>query len=350
MLFGYALASTAENWLHESLVEMVTTIHADLAAGNPNAGWPDIIPVAHREALRRRFGLRDRLNAYRTAVATLTSEQRLQIATCLVQQNRIHELCRCEEDCEQLDQLPAECRAPLDSLFGYAFDLLTKIGIRDRHYAAIYNRTLYHVCPFCGCEYFDAPGAPREDLDHYLPKSRYPFAAANLRNLVPMGMRCNERYKVANDILRDEDGHRWPVFDPYAAPTVSVSLTDSVPFAGEDGTTPDWSIAFEPDVSECVAWDKVFHVRERLKRDVLDTTFLRWLGEFSSWFKRRIGVAAPDSATVQGALLTYAEDMELLGLNAREFLRAPVFRMLYHHCANGNDRLNVLMTELVSAS
>ena len=28
MLFGYPIAATAENWLHECLVEMVQTIHA----------------------------------------------------------------------------------------------------------------------------------------------------------------------------------------------------------------------------------------------------------------------------------------------------------------------------------
>ncbi|MCK7494405.1 MAG: hypothetical protein MZW92_26920 [Comamonadaceae bacterium] len=61
--------------------------------------------------------------------------------------------------------------------------LLTKIGIRDRRYQAIYKSAMYHMCPFCGCEYFDAPGAPREDLDHYLAKSRYPFAAVNLEIL-----------------------------------------------------------------------------------------------------------------------------------------------------------------------
>ena len=31
MLFGYPIAATAENWLHECLVEMVQTIHANHA-------------------------------------------------------------------------------------------------------------------------------------------------------------------------------------------------------------------------------------------------------------------------------------------------------------------------------
>ena len=94
------------------------------------------------------------------------------------------------------------------------------------------------MCPFCGCEYFDAPGAPREDLDHYLPKSLYPFAAANLRNLVPMGMKCNERYKLAQDILRDAAGVRRRSFDPYAERQIKVILDNSVPLAARTAKRP----------------------------------------------------------------------------------------------------------------
>ena len=119
------------------------------------------------------------------------------VLACLVQQNRIADLAICATDCEILSDLPKAIQAPVAEPCNFAFELLTGLGVRDRHYRAIYTTVPYHVCPFCGCEYFDAPGAPREDLDHYLPRNLYPFAAANLRNLVPMGMKCNERYKLA---------------------------------------------------------------------------------------------------------------------------------------------------------
>jgi hypothetical protein len=44
----------------------------------------------------------------------------------------------------------------------------------------------------------------------------------------------------------------------------------------------------------------------------------------------------------------YAEDMILLGLNAREFLRAPLFEMLHLRCTNGDGRLRQLIDELVA--
>jgi hypothetical protein len=348
VLFGYPIASTAENWLHECLLEMVRTIHANHDGRQEVLAWPDIIPAAHRDKLYRRTGLYDRLAQYAAAAGKLSVAERQQVLACLVQQNRIADLVTCSTDCESLTDLPKAIQAPVAELFGFAFELLTGLGVRDRHYHAIYTTVPYHVCPFCGCEYFDAPGAPREDLDHYLPRSLYPFAAANLRNLVPMGMKCNERYKLAKDILRDAAGVRRRSFDPYADRHLTIVLDNSVPFGSADGQTPDWQIDFDPDSVECTTWDNVFHVRERIKRDVLDSSFWQWLRDFSAWFRKRMGIADPGDAEVVDAMHTYAEDMALTGLTAREFLRAPVFQMLHRRCKAGNQRVLALIKDVVA--
>lgn len=125
-------------------------------------------------------------------------------------------------------------------------------------------------------------------------------------------------------------------------------MNESVPFEGANGQTPKWKIHFEPDTPECTTWDEVFHLRERIQRDVLDPSFIRWLRDFAAWFKKRSAHQEPNIEIVQSAMLQYAEDLTLLGLTAREFLRAPVFRMLHFHCTTGNTRLNKLMIELVS--
>lgn len=348
LLFGYPIEATDENWLHDCLCEMVHAVHEALDAGQTVPVWPDVIPLAHRPQLRIRTGLRDRLTGYAAAANSLSQGERQRVLTCLVQQNRIADLLSCACDCENASDLPQALHAPVAQLFDFAYHLVGEMGIGDRHYEAIYAAMTYKVCPFCGCEYFDAPGAPREDRDHYLAKSRYPFAAANLRNLVPMGMKCNERYKLAQDILRDTAGARRVAFDPYVEREVAVELGTSIPFAGLQGETPDWQIVFVPDSPECETWDDIFHVRERMKRDVLDPSFRRWLGEFASWFKVHSGNPAPDKTTLIAALRTYAQTVKMLGLNARDFLRAPVFEMLHQHCAAGNHRLTHLMLDLVS--
>jgi hypothetical protein len=348
MFFGYPIAAVAGNWLHDCLCEMVTAIHASIDAGQQPAAWPAIIPAAHRARLRSRTGLRDRLATYSAVAEALTSARRTQVLTCLAQQNAIADLVSGASDCERLTDLPAAIREPSKALFVFAFDLLTDLEVRDAHYAIIYNTIGSKVCPFCALEYFDAPGAPREDLDHYLAVSRYPFAAANLRNLTPMGMKCNERHKHDSDILRDEAGNRRRSFDPYVQREIRVSLIDSVPFGQADGQTPQWRLEFVPDSPECVTWDNVFHIRTRIERDVLNPSFRDWLGFFAAWFVKRKGIADVSNERIIASLRDYIEDSEITGLTARDFLRVPVFRMIEQHCSDGNGRLLQLMRDLVT--
>jgi len=251
-------------------------------------------------------------------------------------------------NCDRLGDLPVGIREAAKDLFEFAFSLLTDLGVRDRHYLAIYEAISYHVCPFCGLEYFDAPGAPREDLDHYLASSHYPFAASNLRNLSPMGMKCNERYKLAVDILRDEHGNRRRSFDPYTIRNLRISLLNSVPFGGGDGQNPAWQIDFVRDSAECGTWDQVFRLRERMQRDVLDRSFGGWLNEFAIWFVTRKGIADVGDSRLIDGVREYAEDMLMQGFKAREFLRAHVFEMLHQYCVRGDRRLLDFIRDLVT--
>jgi len=236
---------------------------------------------------------------------------------------------------------------PIVDLFEFAFGLLTYLEIRDRQYQVIYAATTYHVCPFCGCEYFDAPGAAREDLDHYLVRSLYPFAAVNLQNLIPMGLKCNARYKQAQDILRDGQGVRRRSFFPYADRKIDVVLDRSIPFGSADGCLPEWQIDFVVDGPECITWDVVFSVRQRFKRDVLDSSFSRWLRSFAVWFKTEIGAMNPADEDLLEAIRRYSEIHRTMGLTAKEFLQAPVFRMLYKHAGEGDQRLMAFMKDLI---
>ena len=165
---------------------------------------------------------------------------------------------------------------------------------------------------------------------------------------MPMGMKCNERYKQGQDILRDTTGARRRLFDPYTDRQINVTLDNSVPFGGADAQTPDWQIDFDPDSVECTTWDDVFDVRGRIKRDVLDPSFRQWLRDFSAWFKMQKGTANPGDAELLEAMRSYGEYMTLMGLKAREFLQAPVFQMLHRHCKSGNQRLLALMKNVVA--
>ncbi|MEH1869556.1 MAG: hypothetical protein V7K69_31800 [Nostoc sp.] len=357
MLFGYPIAATADNWLHECFCHIMQAIHSTVASRNIITEWSKIIPEPYRNRLKSRLqrsgGLGDKLNAYQIALAKLTAEEQNQILQALNDQNKIALLLSCQCDCQAITDLPVAIHKPVKALFKYAFYLLTDpdLEIRDKHYDIIYKSIPSRVCPFCGCEGFDALGSRREALDHYLLKDSYPFAAANLRNLVPMGYKCNSQYKHTKNILYKDNQTRRKSFDPYNYQgVVKISLNNSQPFAGGIGRTgerlPKWEIDFSCASEEITTWDDIFHVRERYIRDVLDAEFNSWLDIFGRWCQRRI-IPNSDQELVD-AIEDYASDRELEGFGDRGFLKAAVFRMLHIHCQKGNQQLIVFLMAIVN--
>lgn len=351
MLFGYPIeAVTNNNWLHECLVEILSSLHDDIRLARVSPEWPDIIPEQFRERLKNRDGLRDRLETYRTELSKLSQIELNLVYQALIEQNQIAELLSSQCDCQIVSDLPPGIQSSTRDLFHFAFTLLTSLGIRDEHYKVIHTSLGYHVCPFCGCEYFDAPQSRREALDHFLPESAYPLAAANLHNLVPMGDKCNSGYKRDQDLLWGNDGRRRKAFNPYRHQGVKVSLENSVPFAGRDGKLPNWVIDFEPDCEEVSTWNEVFRVRERFVRDVLDVLFMRWLADFASWYcSTRVDYPPDDVSELTDAIQRYAVHLEDHGFRDRMFLKAATFRMLQKQCQLGNQRLVGLITGIVTA-
>ena len=71
MLFGYPPAATQNNWLHDCVLEAVTSVHALVDAEKRYPAWPKILPDTHPTTLESRTGLRDRLKAYNIALRQL---------------------------------------------------------------------------------------------------------------------------------------------------------------------------------------------------------------------------------------------------------------------------------------
>jgi hypothetical protein len=347
MLFGYTHQATRGNWLHACLYRMLRTIHDAIQAGNAVPVWPDIIPQAYQIQLQGRTGLRNRLQAYINVFTNLQAAERQAVRQAFFRQNRIRGLLANSCNCATADQLPAGVRNALSRLLEEAYRLLSEYGIRDQQYRTIYSNLRHKVCPFCGLERLDAPGAPREDLDHYLPRSRYPFAAVNAKNLVPMGGRCNSAYKGTADLLWNGAVRRRAFF-PYAHSGIAVSLANSQPFGGgAGGAHPQWDISFVPDSVEAQTWDCVFHIRERYVRDVLEPDYESWLQLFANFCKSAT-LEAADYAGLVDALDRFRRFNEDEGLYSCGFLKAAVFEVLMLHCRQGNQRLIDLLQDVVS--
>jgi hypothetical protein len=356
MLFAYPIAATVDNWLHECFCVILEAIHSNLANGTSVTEWIEVIPIPYRKPLESRLKghgkLGDKLNSYQAALEELSFVEQNQILKSFNDQNKIALLLSCQCECEAITDLPLAIRKPAEALFKYAFGLLEDLEIRKQHYQIIYNNIPNRVCPFCGDENFSplgSQGSRREALDHYLLKDSYPFAAANLLNLVPMGYKCNSQYKNTKDVLYKTDGTRRKCFNPYGDKTIMVSLDNSQPFAGTHGKMrdplPRWKIDFNSNSEEVDTWNEIFHIQDRYA-NILDDEFKSWLEIFGKKCNRRNYPTS--NQELIDALKYYAEDQELEKFGDRAFLKAAVFRMLHIHCQKGNQRLIKFIRDVVT--
>jgi len=353
MLFGYPIEATAENWLHECLSQIIQTIHHNVVSGNSSTDWLSVISEPYRNILKnylkvssnpnpKKLSLGDKLKNYQIALSKLSVTEQNKILQAFNNQNKISQLLHGDCTCDSISDLPESIREVVKAVFETAFRILTSLEIRDKHYQVIYDSCDDHTCPFCGYEYFDAPGAYREALDHYIPEYKYPFAAANLRNLVPMGNKCNSGYKKDKDLIVKPDGTRRKSFDPYDHETIFISLDNSQPFEGITTDLgeplPKWVIEFNLDTEEVDTWNEVFHIKERFERDILNAEFKSYLRDFGNYCKSWNYIPNSQEEMIN-TIDRYVAFQEGNGFKDRAFMKAAVFRMLRLQCQDGNQRL-----------
>jgi hypothetical protein len=346
MLYSYPSEATKGNWLQVCLIIILRRTHKAIEGGEALPEWGAMIPTKYHQRLKGRKALRYRIIAYAIAFESLLPFAQKEVRQALADQNRISKLLSGSATCTSIYDLPEVIREPVKALGAEAFRLLADFEIRKRQYELIYAAAPKKICPFCGLEHFSAPGAPSEDLDHYLPRSKYPFAAANLKNLPPMGDRCNTAYKRSIDPIWNGTSARVAI-NPYGSIAYSISLLKSAPFGGRKPDEPQWAIEFTPDTPEAATWDEVFSIRERYENDHLNESYINWLGEFRKWCSS-LEVKPSTEPELLDALERYLDFRRYEGLSDRSFLKAAVFEMLLYQCRSGHQRLLDLLMDVVS--
>lgn len=349
----YPIAAANENWLHESLAKMIKVVHEKQDLSQPVPSWAKLIPadlsVEQRTRLKGLLGVKSRLKNYETTVQLLTVAERAEILQIMQDQNDIG-LLKGVTPISKLKAKYPNVHSAVHDLFVFAFGCLTALGVRDRQYSIIFAALEVKVCIFCGFERVMSPQETRQDQDHYLPKSIYAFAAANMKNLVPMCRCCNRDYKHDVDILLDANGERRKAYDPYDCPITDISLSRSIPFAGTGQRLPAWWIDFQPDTEEAETWDRIFCIRMRYARDVLNTGFNRWIESFMNRCKAMGYSKSLGHGEVLAVLSAHHQETLLENPVGIDFLKPKVFEMLLHHYQQGNQRVIDFVKDIVIGS
>ena len=300
--------------------------------------WPHWLPAEYVDALGARPTLGNRVAEFLVAYESLTPPDRKIAHDALLAHNRLPDNLQGLVHCVPKSDLPLAIRQSVSELFEYAFKLLTELGCRDEQYKILYSASPWKVCPFCGMHLLDGVGAPREDLDHYLPRSKYPFCGANLYNLAPMCSRCNRSYKRTKDVIYDDQlMSQSRASDPFSGPVFRICLNNTPPY---DGTTlsPNWHVEIMDQCEEAYTWNRVFSIKERYLRDLLSPHFTSWIRDFGRWGAQCLRrLPTPDE--LLDIIRDYIGSESLKGISDAAFLKVSVFCMFLVQLENDNNAL-----------
>jgi len=326
------IAATGEVWLRDALNGALADGFLRIQANLPARLWLDFVPQQHRAAMARRGKLSEAIERVFAAYDALPPDGQAEVRDALEDQQQLDQLFSGLRAALPLDDLPATMHGPLKEYASRVFDVLDDSLIRDRAYQ-IYDQHGFLACPFCGYEAFDNSRLRQMDWDHYLARSLYPFAGADLRNFSPMGDGCNARYKKSKDVLRSDGGARRACFDPYHSAPATVGLAQSQLFTrGAGNEMPLWQIDLVGDHDRCASWDSIFEVRARWM-DRLDRIYDKCLSGFRELFR---GHDLTDQALAQNlGRLAMSESQPPPDTGA--ILRAAVYSLLADRAGQDTD-------------
>ncbi len=148
---------------------------------------------------------------FNSYIALPTPVEKQIVKNAYLRNNDIESISNITKTPIKYNQLPAgistEIKSLYDELWGdnkiLGYSIVTiSCGTVKQHFNKFREVNEYLVCPFCGlesllCEHDDG----RDDYDHYLLKSQYPFISINFNNLFPMCHRCNSKNKNQKDVV-----------------------------------------------------------------------------------------------------------------------------------------------------
>ena len=203
-----------------------------------------------------------------------------------------------------------------------------------------------NVCGVCGTDYLAQRRANvadatqwRSPYDHLLARNLYPLFSVHPENLLPTCRTCNEKAKLAKDLLRDAGGQRRACFDPWSESAerrteMTVSLGDTAPILHLRmvGSSP-------AEQGKLDTWDDVYRIKERVE------------GEFTSLFEKIAeDIELTDLAAFRASLRTRVDaKYRTRHLTAYSFWRSRMFAAVLELPDEELEQLRALCAEAIES-
>lgn len=300
----------------------------------------DIIHIDFRSIVKECDKLEGLLKSVFEAYKQLDKKSQDLIKQGFKNNNLIEKLCSGEVEPIHYNDIPELLRTHLEGLFLYLYNGVlntTAFTIKHCDMKSHFNASRelnkkYKFCPFCGLYRLNSQyDIGRDDYDHYLPKTKYPFNSVNFRNLVPICHECNSKYKKAKDpLFKDDDKtKRRKVFYPYD--NLMDSMTFKLSVAGQ-GKIPiiddDLNIEITSDlnrVEEIEAWDDIFQIKDRYISEIKNKID-SWIDDYLvRIYKKKINEPGFDFKATLNDYLIESKELQSIDQN---FLKMVTFELL----------------------
>ncbi len=270
MIRAYKYIDTVHSKLHEYVIAFFRKIEIDSNGFRDELFEPDFLPIVnrHRKILKTRFKI---IYEY---VVKLSIIDRETFCQRVIESNQIEEICRGEYKPTSFIGTSSGINQTLKGLFldlynqvldGDPFRDNIKSTLRN-HFDQFCNANVDITrCPICGIgELKNAHDITRDQYDHYLPKSIYPFSSINFYNLVPCCKDCNSfETKGDKDVIALSNGR---LFFPYDTNHKGISLVVNVKHDNPEIENIIWELIFStPDNKnkEIESWKEIYSIEGR---------------------------------------------------------------------------------------
>ncbi|MBZ0099227.1 MAG: hypothetical protein K8F30_09090, partial [Taibaiella sp.] len=306
MLYFYKQITHPINNMHAYMHYFFMQLFAEIT---PAYNHADLIQADFQSIIDNHKALDEKLEAVFTAYMALVPAEKTQIQQAYDNNNNIEQVCNNTVRPVKFTELPAAMQDPLKALYGSKGTLYQMLTAKDG-YDAVKNRcgslkghfekfreeNPVSVCPFCGMEnllteYEDG----KNEYDHYLSKSDYPFCSINFHNLTPVCDYCNKPgNKGSKDIPfqpKSDPQIQDELFDPYSTAYPGHVIDLKINFTTTNlNDINNWTLSIDctpaGNVRKKNRWLEIYNIESRYKGKIAGDSY-NWKDTIITEYYRR---------------------------------------------------------------
>jgi len=320
---------TLQTLLEKVVCDVWCTACNDSCDSKLEQAFKDIYHYSYKSTPKDKKTLKDEVERIYTIFKGLSQDKKNKVKAAFIANNDIESLCNGAKPVYLAD-LPDVVENDIKPLFKWCYETLLEnklvAGDKMDYYNQLITENDFDTCPCCGLIDFEsAESWCREDFDHYLPKSIYPFSSVNFKNLVPLCNKCNQVRKKAKDPIEKDR----IVFYPFSKDThhikIVINCTNDIDENTKELNFSNLEIVLNGKTSKLETWDWLFAIKYRYN-EYIKSKAKSWLRELTTRFERN--KKREQGLTYLEIINDHIEDYEEDKYSEKKFLKIAFLKAL----------------------